>query len=170
MISTMRMKVHVPLCNNHRNHWFTRGLIIWLGLVGLVVLVTIAIVATASSNNGQRNDSIMGMVFAASAPASLIWLITVIVMQSRAIRPTEINDRTITLTNVAPEFAEAVERLGPGNSYPSPRGDNDDDWDEPSPRDDDDQEEGYRSGPPPFPPPNLPRRGDDEAFEDRSRR
>ena len=140
IVLTRQMTVRMPLCNNHRNHWFTRGLVIWLGLIGLVIIGIIGGVLEWAARAHRVNESLTGLVCGGGGLMALAWLITIAVMRSTAIRPTEITDRTITLTNVAPEFAEAVERLGPGSSYPSPRGDDDDDWDGPSPRGDDDDD------------------------------
>src|SRR5262245_26714718 len=38
LVLTKRMTVHAPLCRDHKNHWLTRNLIIYLGLLPVALL------------------------------------------------------------------------------------------------------------------------------------
>jgi hypothetical protein len=123
-VLTKRMRVSVPLCDQHRNHWFNRGLFIGLGVL---LVLALAIGAGVLSAN-VKSDAVIGITWLLVALVFLGWLVGLVVAQSTAIRPTEITDRSITLTGVAQEFADAVmderERLDreEGSYYDRPRG------------------------------------------------
>ena len=95
-----RMRIEVPLCDAHKNHWFYRGLIILLGFVGLLGILGFVI--------AFADKDFVGILVGALLVGFLAWLITVAICQSTAIRPTEITDRDITLKGVSDKFAEAV--------------------------------------------------------------
>ena len=107
---TKRMKVYALLCHQHQRHWLWRALYIYLGLVFFLVLGCggIFLLTSMEQRRGANND-FAGFFFLVTLLAFLAWFISVIIVQHLAIRPTEITDRDITLTNVSPYFADAVE-------------------------------------------------------------
>jgi hypothetical protein len=116
-VLTKRMRVSVPLCDQHRNHWLNRSLFIGLGFLLVVALAIGAGVLSANVNS----DAVIGITWLLVALAFIGWLLGLVVAQSTAIRPTEITDRSITLTGVAQEFADTVmderERLDREEEY-----------------------------------------------------
>jgi hypothetical protein len=109
LIMTKRMTVPVPLCDKHRRHF------LWPTLLGvgalLLLLVTIfggVILAGALEDALDRDarDTFFVVWFVGGGALFLAVLITACVVQIRTIRPTQITDRDITLTNVAPEFVK----------------------------------------------------------------
>jgi hypothetical protein len=109
-----RMKVHVPLCERHKNHWQVRSLAGWIGF-GVVAFFGVAslglmILLDYFSSHPQRNlNPVGGLACAGTVILGLAWLITIMVMQNSAIRATSISDRSITLTRVCHEFMDALE-------------------------------------------------------------
>jgi hypothetical protein len=99
-VMAKRMRVSVPLCDAHKNHWFMRGVIILVSFVGLLGLAAIVIALSAKDFVWIL---IIGLLIALVG-----WLILIGVLQSTSIRPTEITDNRITLRGVADSFAEAV--------------------------------------------------------------
>lgn len=110
-ILTKRMTVQAPLCDKHRNHWLGRALIIWLSLAGLLALGFGGFMLAAALEDERGGQSeLFPFVCIGSLVAGLVWLIVLAVLQTTAIRPTEITDRSITLTGVSPLFVEAVDK------------------------------------------------------------
>jgi hypothetical protein len=112
MVMTKRMSVKVPLCKEHKGHWTMRTLCILLGFLGLLVFVGLAIALSS------EDSDLAGLVWMVTGVLLLAWLIMVIIFQYTAIRPTEITDRSITLTGVNEGYIEALRE---------DRGDSDDD-------------------------------------------
>src|SRR5262249_5281941 len=88
--------------------------------LGFLLVVALAIGAGVLSAN-VNSDAVLGITWLLVALASFGWLVGLVVAQSTAIRPTEITDRSITLTGGAQEFADAVmderERLDREEEY-----------------------------------------------------
>jgi hypothetical protein len=104
LILTKRMLVSVPLCDAHRKHWFNRSLFNGLAFLTLLALGVGASVLTANVNN----DSMVLVAWLVVVFVFFAWLVGAAIAQTTAIRPTEITDRSITLTRVAKEFSDAV--------------------------------------------------------------
>jgi hypothetical protein len=156
MVMTKRMNVKVPLCQEHKGHWTMRTLSILLGFLGILVFVGLAIFL--SSEESDLATPVWLLVVA----LLLAWLVLVIVFQYTAIRPTEITDRSITLTGVSEGYIEALrEERGDSDDEDRPRSRRrrDDDDDRPrrsSRRDDDDADRPRKRRP-------LPEDEEDEA-------
>jgi hypothetical protein len=99
------------LCDQHKGHWFNRGLLIGgslvlfslIGFAGFLVLVVF-------QPPGGRNDlgsfaCIGGLVL------FIAWIIIAAIAQNTAIRPKEITDSEIVLQGVSSEFVDAYEEL-----------------------------------------------------------
>jgi len=107
---TKRMRVRVPLCQQHRYHWASRT---WLILGGFVFLLAlgvglIALLAALERRPGAA-DNVGGMLCLGLGVLGLVWLIAAAVAQSTGIRPTEITATRIKLVGVSPGFVEAVD-------------------------------------------------------------
>lgn len=109
LATTVRMRVPVPLCREHRNHWTWRLGYIYTGtgffaIVGLTALVYVIVQA-------RKDDAseLIGFLCALPAGIGIAWLISAAVIQNGTIRATEIRDRRITLCRVSPAFVKAIE-------------------------------------------------------------
>jgi hypothetical protein len=113
-VLTKRMTVRVPLCDEHQNHWSWRGWFIGVGailmlMLGLGCFAVLVATDQPQQRGGGGANPLAGVLCAGGGVAFLIFIITAAIIQQLAIRPTEITNEAITLTNVAPEFSEAVE-------------------------------------------------------------
>jgi hypothetical protein len=104
LILTKRMLVSVPLCDAHRKHWSNRNLFNFLAFLTLFALVVGAGVLTAN----VKNDSMILVAWLIVVFVFFAWLVGAAIAQTTVIRPTEITDRSITLTGVAKQFSDAV--------------------------------------------------------------
>lgn len=109
MIMTKRRTVDVPLCEEHRNHWLWRQLLVFGTLLGVVVIGVVAW-GVLIANDNNRGDPLGGILCAGSLIFLVAWLILAVIVQSTSIRPKEITDRDITLTGVSKAFVEAYEQ------------------------------------------------------------
>jgi hypothetical protein len=132
-VVTKRMAVRIPLCEKHKGLWTKRMLIVLLGL--LVILAFVGCAAYVSVAEGDLSDLAVPLWIVVVA-LLLGWLITLVVLQQSAIRPTEITDGNITLTGVSPGYLEAL-REDRGDDYDDDRprrSRRDDDYDDDRPR------------------------------------
>jgi hypothetical protein len=127
MILTKRARVQVPLCEDHKWHWINRNLIIWGGLLVAGALV-VAIAVLVSVLPREHQDMFGAGLCIAGGGLFFVWVIGVVIAQSTAIRPKEINDHSITIEGVAAEFVEAIEERERKRRAKLRR--RDDDWDE----------------------------------------
>jgi hypothetical protein len=115
LILTKRKKLNIPLCEAHKNHWLWRQLVVVGGFLAFIALGFAAMVLMGSQQGGRRGDDVAGFICLGAAGLGLVWLITAVIVQQTAIRPTKITDRAITLTNVSKEFVQAFLRPGDDN-------------------------------------------------------
>jgi hypothetical protein len=108
LIVTKRMRVRAPLCEAHIYHWTWRSLFTLGGLAILVVFSIAAIVLETNLERQARFQHLSGLACVSVVVCGLAWLVAAAIIQSTAVRPSEITDRTITLTGVSREFAEAL--------------------------------------------------------------
>jgi hypothetical protein len=108
MVLTKKRRLSVPLCAAHRNHWLWRQVAIVGGFAVLIVAGIAAVAALSDQRQGAGPD-FSGLLCGGTVVALILWLIVAAVLQSTAIRPTEITDRGITLTGVSPAFVAAYE-------------------------------------------------------------
>jgi hypothetical protein len=109
--------VHVPFCAAHTWHWLKRSLIGWLGFLALIA-AGIAFLVIGSNLNPQQANDYGFLLFMAWFGLLLVLIIIVSVLQTTAIRPTEITDKSVTLVRVAPQFCAAVEAASAQGSPP----------------------------------------------------
>src|SRR5262249_27098808 len=103
------MRVAVPLCEAHKNHWLWRT---WYILGGFAFFLFAGILAfvlvTGLSDENREMRGIAGLACVGTAGAGLIWLISAAIIQNGAIRASEITESRITLIRVSPKFVDAV--------------------------------------------------------------
>lgn len=129
ILMTKRARVQVPLCENHKGHWFHRNLFIWGGLlaVGAIGAIGIALLIVLPRDH---QDMFGPGICIGGGGLGFVWLISVIIAQSTAIRPKEITDRQIILEGVSADFVEAMDDLDRRRRERLRRRDYDDDDDE----------------------------------------
>jgi hypothetical protein len=109
MILTKRRTISVPLCEQHKNHWMWRTLVVVGGFFALIILGIAAMSATTDNPRGG-DDLVGGLLCGASLVGLVIWLIAAVILQATSIRASEITDRSMTLTGVSDIFIEAFEQ------------------------------------------------------------
>jgi hypothetical protein len=145
MMFMKRVTMDVPLCEKHRWHWVWPPLVTIVGLLGIFVLLFAGVgLAEAVKIDPPVVFIPVGVLF-------LAWLIVAIYLSSKAIRATEITDKSITLRGVSPDFIEALNDVRRGDDDRGrrrrSRRDEDDEDDRPRrrrARDEDDDEEDER--------------------------
>jgi hypothetical protein len=100
LVLTKRKRVSVPFCDAHKHHWLYRGLIILFSFIALLGLIALDI--------AFGDQDFVKFLVVATLFAGLAWLILIAVLQSTAIRASEITDRSIKLSGLAESFCEAV--------------------------------------------------------------
>jgi hypothetical protein len=134
LIMQKRMRVSAPLCDRHKHHW------VWptaFAVAALLLLLGMLFGGAALGGvleggvDRDVQDTLMAVWFLGGFGLFLACLVAACVVQARAIRPVEITDRSITLTNVAPAFVHAVEQ---GADEEDDEYDEDEGYDRPRPR------------------------------------
>src|SRR5262249_2768872 len=110
LILLTRMRVAVPLCERHRNHWLTVELVLFGG-IGMLVLLFCATVVLFVTTRGPDDPQIevAGWFCAGTIAFFVAMLFPAAILQTRVIQAAEITNRSITLTGVAKEFVRMVE-------------------------------------------------------------
>jgi hypothetical protein len=108
LILTKRAVLQAPFCEQHKGHWSRRLLIGWLSFFAMVLFIVGDIVVMANAPRHVQ-DSLGAFAALAGLGAFLVWLITLIILSSTAIRPAEITDADLVLDGVAPAFIDALE-------------------------------------------------------------
>ncbi len=110
LILTKRCRVMAPLCEQHKNHWMMRQLLVLLSLVGMIALGLVVSIADVSvSKSGSQGDTLSGLVCMGWVILLIGWVVLAVVVQSTSIRPKEITDTFLRLGGVSDEFARACE-------------------------------------------------------------
>jgi hypothetical protein len=109
LVLTKRMRLSVPFCQAHKNHWLWRQFVVVGGFLAILAVGVVGIVFLTSLT-GQNADSLTGFVCFGVLVLLVSWLITAAIVQTTAIRPVQITDRAITLTNISEKFALAYNR------------------------------------------------------------
>jgi hypothetical protein len=101
LVTRKTVRVMVPMCDRHVNHWRNRTLYVWVGLlcwVGLGILL--AIVAK------DIPDDLVNVVIGLCVFGPLIWLFVGVLLAHGAIRAAEMGDFGLDLAHVNKEFAK----------------------------------------------------------------
>jgi rhomboid protease GluP len=107
--------VQAPFCDEHKNHWAWRSRAMKLSLAGsLITVVVLAVAMILLGSAGHPN--LAGLPCVGMAVIGFGWLIFVVTMETTAIRPKRIGEKTVTLTGVSEDFItayrESVRALG----------------------------------------------------------
>jgi hypothetical protein len=106
VILTKRQRVEVPFCDEHKYHFVLRRVfqgLGWLGFLGAPVLFFIGAAAD------QKGGGLAPLLCLGWLGLILLYFVGIRVFAILTkIRPSEITERDITLTNVSPEFSRAV--------------------------------------------------------------
>ena len=111
VMTNMKMRVMVPFCEEHKNHFAKRQLFGWGGFVALVMMFcALAWVPKAALDSVLIGDML----------AVLAWLFGLAIYGQWALRPTEITTRDITLTNVSDAYVQALQQIRRDNPDRAP--------------------------------------------------
>jgi hypothetical protein len=110
VIMTKRMAAHLPFCEQHRNHWGSRNFWSWMGFIGLVVAIATCI-GTFQNLDPQQQDDLIAPIALGCIGLGLAWLIALVIVNQKAIRAVEITETRLAITNVHPEFINALDDL-----------------------------------------------------------
>ena len=98
----------VPMCREHRNHWWKRSLLAYGPFLSALVLDFMLVRAV---DDMDPDSPIAIASYAFGLFALMASLVVGIVIQWRTIRATEISERSLILVNVSPKFVEAYEKF-----------------------------------------------------------
>ncbi|HJZ59452.1 MAG TPA: hypothetical protein VKE74_31195 [Gemmataceae bacterium] len=108
LILRKSMRVRVPMCERHRNHWRNRKLLIWLGLLFWVLVGVAGVVLLDRMDRDSAN-----MVLAVGLFGGLFWLVLALILVNQSIRAGEITDRWIELVHVHRDFRDTWNEVQP---------------------------------------------------------
>jgi hypothetical protein len=104
LITTKRMRVTLPFCDEHANHFSWRQRFVAVALLGVVCLaIGTGVAVTHLEGDLQGAIGLIGAVLAFGL------LVAAAIVSQSGIRPSEITADDITLIKVSREFAEALE-------------------------------------------------------------
>jgi hypothetical protein len=163
LILTKRMTVQVPFCSSHRRYFQTRGLLMWLPLLGFIILCPLAILLPQLWLDPEIAKDEAPVMWIVLGACLFLVILTVVILLNTGIRSAEITEESITLVGVNDEFADALDDLRDERRRTRRDEDDEDDDDDDRPRrrdEDDDEDDRDR--------PRQRRRNDDD--DDRPRR
>lgn len=105
MILDKEMRVVLPLCAAHANHFTVRARWVWG-----IALMLVAILGVLLLGGIYVSETLGGAFCGAAILAPVVWLVALIVLMKTAIHAVEITDDSITLTRVTPKFADAMQQ------------------------------------------------------------
>jgi hypothetical protein len=123
-----QMKVPVPLCERHRNHWLPLQTILYGGVGIIAILVfSIVILSVIVFNRVKPGhaDPLAGVIlwlFGITVAFLVITAFPAAILQANVIRPTLINNEVIELSGVAREFADRLQEERRKRMRATPRG------------------------------------------------
>jgi len=112
LATTVRMRVPVPLCEKHRNHfaWRLGYLYAGAGTFGAIGLSALAyVIIQGIKKDGEVSELMLGFLCVLPGVVGVGWLMSALVIQYGTIKAIEITDSRITLSRVSPDFRSAVE-------------------------------------------------------------
>jgi hypothetical protein len=104
---TKRMRIKVPLCEQHWNHWQSRQYLIYGGFAILISLGFLPFCIPADQVEVGLS-TLKGLLCLGTLFLGLIWLIVAAMVENEAIHPEEITKKSITLIKVSPKFVDAL--------------------------------------------------------------
>lgn len=109
MVLTKRMTVRVPICDQHKNHWTWRHWFAGLTVLGLGAMGVAGLIVLLQFDRRMPSRNLASWACIGTGVALVVWVVVIAVVYNTAIRPTEITNRDITLTDVSPDFVAALE-------------------------------------------------------------
>lgn len=103
-VLTKRMRVEVPLCFAHTNHWSWRLWAIWGGLGALAAVTSVGVTVCVQFNLPAPYP---GVLAAATLSGFFAWAVAALAIQHRAVRPKRITDDFGEFRSVHGAFAAA---------------------------------------------------------------
>jgi hypothetical protein len=104
------MRVTLPFCHNHRNHWANRVAYLWCLFFLTIFLWVAALVLMIPLIPGKGIDhSGAGWSCLALMALGIVWLIVAAGIRHSPIRATGITDHSITLHNLSAVFVDALD-------------------------------------------------------------
>jgi hypothetical protein len=153
-----RRRVPVPLCEQHKNHWTIRYLVVLGGLALFALLLVCGFMLIAADEHGA--GAVLGMLMLAGGGLTFIaWLIAAIYLGVTQINVVEITEDTIVLKNISPDFTMAYREQTRGGFAPEVERTAREQFGRPGgkrPREDDEPRRGKRDD---YPPDDKYRRG-----------
>lgn len=116
LLTTKRMKVNVPLCEEHQSHWWHPKLFGCITLPLLLLLFFIGIVMIPDRPAGNDDNTVAMGLWITGLAGFVVCLFAVAIWGSTRIRPLNITDESILLAGVSDEFADEAKRLREGDS------------------------------------------------------
>ncbi len=104
-ILTKRKSTDMPVCRCHRHNNAYRLLLV---LGSFFVMTGLAVGIGFLIDSFQKRDELGGLICLSIGLIILAWFLLIVIVQLMSIRPTEITDSSITLTNVNIAFVDAV--------------------------------------------------------------
>jgi hypothetical protein len=106
------MIVRAPLCSLHRRHWSNRRLFNFYFLILLLsTAFSLIIVSVSNALPMEMRFEVGGMICIGLTFAGPAWAVAAVVWDFRLIRPQHIDEKSITLSGVAPGFVAAVKQM-----------------------------------------------------------
>ena len=111
LATTVRLRVAVPLCQKHKNHWTWRLGYVYAGTgcFAIVGLTALAYVIIQGQKDNVEVKDLIGFLCVLPAAIGLAWQMSALVVQYGTIKAIEIKDSRITLSRVSPGFRAAME-------------------------------------------------------------
>jgi hypothetical protein len=106
------IEVRLPLCWTHRRHWLWRAIFAWAGGVTLLACFGLGIAMIEDRTLFMEYPIVRQSVevgFGMSCIGLPLWVVSMLVIQTTAIRLNAITDKSITLKGVSPKFIERLE-------------------------------------------------------------
>jgi hypothetical protein len=107
-VLTQQARIHVFLCDRHKRHWLVRTLAVWGTFLSLLIIWPAAFAMTSALIRPGSSSNVLGFLCIGSLVSLVAWLISIPIIQWTAIHPTEITERTVTLTRVCPDYVDAL--------------------------------------------------------------
>jgi hypothetical protein len=109
LIMTKRRTIETPLCDEHKNYWFTRQLLVLGSFAGVFAVGFLAWVLVME-DDGRNDNPLGGILCIGSLIALVAWVILAVIVQSTSVRAREITNSDITLVGVSKAFVEAYDQ------------------------------------------------------------
>jgi hypothetical protein len=105
-----RVSLFAPMCEAHQKHWSERTRVIYGSLLLWIVFIVGGFVFLAATARQGKENPFASFLCPAMFVSLLAWVILTLTVENTTIRMIEHKEDHITLTGVAEEFVQAVEK------------------------------------------------------------